>query len=204
MEEFVDHNNELMNVFTQELKPSISKEFLLKNTHAYYDSTRNKNSAYTTVSELVVKDNNLSTIRFSDKAILPQIKCDRSDQSQQYRQLLRQSCFSRTHLFMPAEERSYTCLDCGKFSKYKSHLKAHLMTHIGEEPHQCQECGKRCLGKNELNRHLLTHRGNRPHKCPDCGNTFKTKSNLNAHDKIRGTARQEQRTYGKQFPQWYR
>ena len=48
----------------------------------------------------------------------------------------------------------YTCGNCGKTAKDKTHLTRHVETHIEGLEYNCQHCGKVCRSRNGLTAHI--------------------------------------------------
>ena len=67
---------------------------------------------------------------------------------------------SKTELEQKIEELTvkiegvYTCRDCGKTAKDKTHLTRHIETHIEGLEYNCPHCGKVCRSKNGLTSHI--------------------------------------------------
>ncbi|KAK7930344.1 hypothetical protein WMY93_006739 [Mugilogobius chulae] len=55
------------------------------------------------------------------------------------------------------DHRPYSCSECDKSFKTKSHLQQHMFSHTDERPHKCPECGKMFKDKSNLNKHITTH-----------------------------------------------
>ena len=51
-------------------------------------------------------------------------------------------------------EGVYTCRNCGKTAKDKTHLTIHIETHIEGLEFNCTHCGKVCRSRNSLTKHL--------------------------------------------------
>ncbi|XP_066454527.1 zinc finger protein 22-like [Eleutherodactylus coqui] len=81
-------------------------------------------------------------------------------------------------------ERPYSCSECKKCFKQKSHLVAHQRIHTGEKLYSCAECGK-CFNQNSHRiAHQRIHTGEKPYSCSECGKYFKGKSYLVLHQRI--------------------
>ncbi|KAM4034656.1 LOW QUALITY PROTEIN: uncharacterized protein ACNLHF_021323 [Anomaloglossus baeobatrachus] len=82
------------------------------------------------------------------------------------------------------EEKSFSCSECGKYFKKKSHLLTHQKIHTGEKPFSCSECGKCFIENSILLRHQRIHTGEKPYSCSECGKNYNEKSKLVIHQKI--------------------
>ena len=54
----------------------------------------------------------------------------------------------------------YTCRNCGKTAKDKTHLTRHIETHIEGLEYNCSHCGKVCRSRNILTTHLRKYHRN--------------------------------------------
>ncbi|XP_077341424.1 uncharacterized protein LOC143986892 [Lithobates pipiens] len=81
---------------------------------------------------------------------------------------------------LPTEKR-FSCTECGKRFRYKSHLNVHKRSHTGEKPYSCPECGKCFSDGSGLSKHQRSHTGEKPHSCPECGKCFSEKFSLSTH-----------------------
>ncbi|XP_066469116.1 zinc finger protein 184-like [Tiliqua scincoides] len=84
----------------------------------------------------------------------------------------------------PANEKRYTCNDCGKAFICKSTLLGHRKVHTGEKPHRCYECGKSFRVRSSLIAHQRIHTGEKPYQCAFCDSRFRVKSTLAVHQTI--------------------
>ncbi|XP_069605113.1 oocyte zinc finger protein XlCOF8.4-like isoform X1 [Ranitomeya imitator] len=81
----------------------------------------------------------------------------------------------------PKAKKSFSCSECGKCFKWKSHFVTHQRTHTGEKPFSCSECGKCFTSKVYLVTHQITHTGEKPFSCSECGKCFTSKWHLVTH-----------------------
>ncbi|XP_077341441.1 uncharacterized protein LOC143986907 [Lithobates pipiens] len=81
---------------------------------------------------------------------------------------------------LPTEKR-FSCTECGKCFRFKSHLNRHKRSHTGEKPYSCPECGKCFSLKSSLSKHQRSHTGQKPYSCPECSKCFSLKCNLSTH-----------------------
>uniref|UniRef100_A0A8C5LY06 C2H2-type domain-containing protein n=1 Tax=Leptobrachium leishanense TaxID=445787 RepID=A0A8C5LY06_9ANUR len=82
------------------------------------------------------------------------------------------------------EEKTFTCLECGKGFNQASNLAAHKIIHTKEKPFNCTECGKWFSRSSNLARHKMIHKGEEPFKCSECEKGFTAASFLAIHKRI--------------------
>ncbi|KAM4034692.1 LOW QUALITY PROTEIN: uncharacterized protein ACNLHF_021371 [Anomaloglossus baeobatrachus] len=115
------------------------------------------------------------------------------------------------HQRLHLQQKTFSCLECGKCFNLKSSFVRHHRTHTGEKPFSCSECGK-CFNRKtnqgekklmhrrravhprffqfQINRktnlvsHQSIHTGKKPFPCPECGKCFTRKTNLVIHQRI--------------------
>ena len=87
--------------------------------------------------------------------------------------------------FSDQVDRKFSCPDCGKCFKRRSHMTEHQLIHklheTGVAAYRCQECQKQFFHKGHFNVHVRTHSGERPYGCLMCSRNFNTNAQLNRH-----------------------
>ena len=87
--------------------------------------------------------------------------------------------------FSDQVDRKFSCPDCGKCFKRRSHMTEHQLIHklheTGVAAYRCQECQKQFFHKGHFNVHIRTHSGERPYGCLMCSRNFNTNAQLNRH-----------------------
>ena len=83
-----------------------------------------------------------------------------------------QSCLNTKNNKQPLSEmkcktdkKAFSCSECGKTFRQKSHLTEHMRIHTGEKPFSCSECGKRFSQTGSLTLHMRIHTGEKPFTC---------------------------------------
>lgn len=79
------------------------------------------------------------------------------------------------------DNRSLTCLECGKVLSNFSSFKYHMQLHSDETPFLCSECGMGFKTRNAYDGHLITHNPENPNKCEICGRTYRQAASLRSH-----------------------
>ncbi|XP_042308904.1 zinc finger protein 70-like [Sceloporus undulatus] len=82
------------------------------------------------------------------------------------------------------KKKLYTCLECGKNFKTRTHLEAHQRIHTSKKLYECLECRKSFHRITERNAHQLTHKGEKSYKCRQCGKSFTHPANFKVHLRI--------------------
>ncbi|XP_033647801.1 PR domain zinc finger protein 1-like [Asterias rubens] len=82
------------------------------------------------------------------------------------------------------QQKTFTCLDCGKVFNAHYNLTRHMPVHTGARPFVCKICGKGFRQASTLCRHKIIHTNEKPHKCRECGKAFNRSSTLNTHMRI--------------------
>ncbi|XP_073409745.1 uncharacterized protein [Dendrobates tinctorius] len=83
----------------------------------------------------------------------------------------------------PKAKNSFSCSECVKYFRKKSHFVTHQRTHTREKPFSCSECGKCFKKKSFFDSHWRTHTGEKPFSCSECGKCFSRKWNLVVHQR---------------------
>ena len=76
--------------------------------------------------------------------------------------------------------KSFSCSQCGKKFKQKTHLKTHEQIHTGKKPFTCSKC----LLSNHLKQHERMHTGDKPYSCSICAKNFRQLAHLKRHERI--------------------
>ncbi|XP_043272501.1 zinc finger protein 2 homolog [Venturia canescens] len=79
------------------------------------------------------------------------------------------------------EDKSVSCLQCGKLFVTQQELKIHVCVDGKTRPHVCEICSKGFSDGYTLKRHVVTHLPEKPYKCSQCSKSFTQKSRLNKH-----------------------
>ncbi|XP_040178294.1 oocyte zinc finger protein XlCOF15-like [Rana temporaria] len=78
-------------------------------------------------------------------------------------------------------EKLFPCIECRKCFSTKYSLLSHQRLHTGEKPHVCSACGKCYRKKSQLKRHHQYYKGEEQYSCSKCGKCFSQKCGLNEH-----------------------
>ncbi|XP_066458418.1 oocyte zinc finger protein XlCOF6-like isoform X7 [Eleutherodactylus coqui] len=123
----------------------------------------------------------LSALHTKHPSSDPPIQVPSSDLSQTDNQ---NKCHrSGEHQRADRREKPYSCKECTKRYRVKSHLVRHQRIHTGEKPFSCSECGKSFNQKSNLIQHQRRHTGEKPYSCSQCGKHFDFKANLLVHQR---------------------
>ncbi|XP_034038582.1 gastrula zinc finger protein XlCGF57.1-like isoform X2 [Thalassophryne amazonica] len=91
---------------------------------------------------------------------------------------------SKQHRGMQANEKPFSCTECGIRFGQKSRLTRHMRIHTGEKTFGCSECGARFERKGNLITHMIIHTGEKTFVCSECGKRFGRKGDLMKHMRI--------------------
>ncbi|XP_056299636.1 oocyte zinc finger protein XlCOF28-like isoform X2 [Pseudoliparis swirei] len=83
-----------------------------------------------------------------------------------------------------ARGKPFSCSECGKIFKKKTHLKIHMRSHTGEKPFSCSVCKKSFSQSGNLQKHMRIHTGEKPFTCSECGKLFGSQESLKKHLRI--------------------
>ncbi|XP_061100720.1 endothelial zinc finger protein induced by tumor necrosis factor alpha-like isoform X2 [Conger conger] len=101
-----------------------------------------------------------------------------------------------------AEERPFSCVQCGKSFAKLHYLKGHHRVHTGEKPFACERCEKRFSYHHQLTMHRRIHTGEKPFVCGQCGKRFTQSSHIKRHQAVHtGEKRFSCTLCGKRFSQ---
>ncbi|XP_034027805.1 gastrula zinc finger protein XlCGF57.1-like isoform X1 [Thalassophryne amazonica] len=92
--------------------------------------------------------------------------------------------YSKQNTGMQANEKPFSCSECGKRFALKDSLITHIRIHQGEKPFGCSVCHIRFRKKEVLHNHMKIHTGQKAFGCSVCGKRFGKKSTLITHLRI--------------------
>ncbi|XP_042577007.1 gastrula zinc finger protein XlCGF9.1-like [Cyprinus carpio] len=87
------------------------------------------------------------------------------------------------------QNRSLSCIQCGKFFSSHAYLEVHMRIHKGEKPFTCKQCGRSFTAKGSLTRHMRIHTGEKPFTCQQCGKSFSNRGHLRDHMNVHNAER---------------
>ncbi|XP_073404135.1 uncharacterized protein [Dendrobates tinctorius] len=108
------------------------------------------------------------------------LSCASSKTDMQSKSLKRAVGYKIAHL----EEKPYSCSECLKCFKSKSHLVVHERIHTGKKPYSCSECGKCFTRKSYFMQHQGIHTKDKLFSCSECGKCFQLHHLLARHQRI--------------------
>ncbi|XP_073319142.1 uncharacterized protein [Pagrus major] len=71
-----------------------------------------------------------------------------------------------------ADEKTFSCSECGERFGRKYNLTRHVRTHTGEKPFTCPVCRKSFTQGGGLKEHMVTHTGEKRFSCSACDKRF--------------------------------
>ena len=79
---------------------------------------------------------------------------------------------NKSDLKYKANDKTFSCSECGERFSRNYNLTRHMRTHTGEKPFTCPVCRKRFTQGGGLKEHMVTHTGEKSFSCSICDKRF--------------------------------